>query len=82
MKRLTTLVCLILCIFSITAIAQQSSITPESLRTWLTYIASDELEGRATPSAGLDKAADYIAEQFRQAGLKIRRGSEVERHAL
>ncbi|HEY3790157.1 MAG TPA: M28 family peptidase, partial [Urbifossiella sp.] len=44
-------------------------ISADSLRTDLTFIASDELEGRNTPSPGLDRAADYIAEQFRRAGL-------------
>ena len=44
-------------------------ISADSLRTNLTYIASDELEGRNTPSHGLDLAADYIAAQFRRAGL-------------
>ncbi|MBV9303568.1 MAG: M28 family peptidase [Acidobacteriaceae bacterium] len=33
------------------------------------YLASDELEGRDTGSAGYDKAADYVAAQFGQAGL-------------
>jgi len=42
----------------------------ESLRANLTYLASDELEGRGTPSKGLDLAADFIAQQFRQAGLQ------------
>ncbi len=42
----------------------------EHLRTDLTYLASDELEGRATPSRGLDLAADYIARQFQSAGLQ------------
>jgi hypothetical protein len=34
------------------------------------YLASDELEGRGLGSPGLDLAADYIAEQFHEAGLK------------
>jgi hypothetical protein len=34
------------------------------------YLSSDELEGRRLGSAGLDLAADYIAEQFKSAGLK------------
>ena len=42
----------------------------ENLRADLTYLASDELEGRGTPSKGLDLAADYIARQFQEAGLK------------
>lgn len=41
-----------------------------SLRRDLSYIASDELEGRDSPSRGLDLAADYIAAQFRSAGLQ------------
>jgi hypothetical protein len=55
---------------AIFAAAQQSSITPESLRTWLTYLASDDLEGRATFSEGLGLAAAYIAEQLKEAGVK------------
>jgi hypothetical protein len=61
------LVCLC---FAAIAAAQQSSITPDSLRTWLTYLASDDLEGRATFSEGLGLAAAYIAEQLKQAGVK------------
>ncbi len=34
------------------------------------YLASDELEGRGVGTAGLDKAAQYIAEEFKKAGLK------------
>jgi hypothetical protein len=44
-------------------------ITADSLRGHLSFIASDALEGRGTPSRGLDLAADYIAAQFRRAGL-------------
>lgn len=46
------------------------AISPDSLRENLTYIASDDLGGRDTPSPGLDLAAMYIAEQFAKAGLK------------
>src|ERR1044072_2441940 len=45
-------------------------VSAESLRKHLAYIASDELEGRKTPSKGLDLAAEYIAKQFRAAGLE------------
>lgn len=34
------------------------------------YLSSDELEGRGPGTDGLNKAADYIAEHFRQLGLK------------
>lgn len=47
-----------------------ASISTVSLRNNLTYLASDDLEGRDTPSRGLDLAAQYIAKQFKEAGLE------------
>src|SRR5580658_8298323 len=41
-----------------------------SLRGDLSFLASDLLEGRDSPSRGLDIAAEYIAAQFRIAGLE------------
>jgi hypothetical protein len=40
------------------------------LKADVSFLASDALEGRATPSRGLDLAAEYIAAQFRRAGLE------------
>jgi hypothetical protein len=37
------------------------------------YLASDELEGRGIGTDGLNKAADYIREQFKEAGLDVTR---------
>jgi len=34
------------------------------------YLADDALEGRNTGSAGYNKAAEYVAEHFREAGLQ------------
>ena len=45
-------------------------ISADSLRGNLSFLASDLLEGRATPSRGLDLAAEYVAAQFRRAGLE------------
>ncbi|MCP3999370.1 MAG: peptidase M28, partial [Gammaproteobacteria bacterium] len=36
----------------------------------IAYLASDELAGRGLGTEGLDKAADYIARQFSDAGLQ------------
>ncbi len=36
----------------------------------LSYLASDELKGRDVGSAGIDAAAQYIADQFAAAGLR------------
>ena len=45
-------------------------VTSGELREWLTYIASDELQGRATYSEGLGLAASYIGEHLREWGVK------------
>ena len=74
-------VCLSTLYGAVTGAAQRGSVTPqmraavgritaESLRGHLSFIASDALEGRRTGSRGLDIAAEYIAAQFRRAGLE------------
>src|SRR5262249_42924644 len=45
-------------------------ISADSLRGHLSFLASDLLEGRGTPSRGLDLAAEYTAAQSRRAGLE------------
>src|SRR5579863_7540742 len=45
-------------------------ISPANLKGDLSFLASDALQGRWTPSPGLDIAAEFIASQFRAAGLK------------
>jgi hypothetical protein len=45
-------------------------ISAQSLQGHVWFLASDLLEGRDTPSRGLDIAAEYIAAQFRRTGLK------------
>src|SRR2546423_5541399 len=78
-KLLPGTVVLLICALSLGA--QQPALTPsvrtaldhisaDSLRGHLSFIASDALEGRNTPSRGLDIAAEYIAAQFRRAGLE------------
>lgn len=47
-----------------------STISADAMRGHLSFLASDALEGRGTPSRGLDIAAEYIASQFRAAGLE------------
>ena len=45
-------------------------VRPNDLKADVSFLASDALQGRATPSPGLDMAAEYIAAQFRRAGLE------------
>jgi hypothetical protein len=47
-----------------------ASIKPNDLKTWLTYIASDELQGRQIYSEGLGLAAGYIQAHLEAWGLK------------
>jgi hypothetical protein len=47
-----------------------STISADAMRGHLAFLSSDALEGRGTPSRGLDVAAEYIASQFRAAGLE------------
>jgi Peptidase family M28 len=47
-----------------------SAITAANLKGDLSFLSSDALEGRYTPSSGLDVAAEFIASQFRAAGLE------------
>lgn len=50
--------------------AATPEITREELVHTLSYLAADELEGRATASAGIAKAGLHLAERLRLAGLK------------
>jgi hypothetical protein len=68
--------CILLAGFSSSAALSTSEqaaidkISADSMRGNLSFLASDALEGRATPSRGLDIAAEFIAAQFRRAGLE------------
>src|SRR6201987_3922491 len=46
------------------------SITPDHIRWHVRYLAHDLLEGRGTGQRGGDLAAEYIATQFAEYGLK------------
>lgn len=52
------------------AVGAAEHITAEQLKDYLDFIASDELEGRDTPSRGLDIAAKFIALHLSRWGLK------------
>ena len=56
-------------------------ISPDSLKGNLSFIASDLLEGRDTPSRGLEIAGEYIAAQFRKAGLEPGGGADYFQNA-
>ena len=45
-------------------------LTAAQMRDYLSFIASNELEGRDTPSRGLDTAARFLATQLARFGLE------------
>src|SRR5215217_566247 len=54
------------------ATAQRSveTVAADQLRAYLTFIASDEMEGRDTPSRGLDTTAKFLALNLARWGFK------------
>jgi hypothetical protein len=51
------------------AMKAAASITVEDMKKHLYIIASKEMEGRGTPSPGLERAASYIESRFKSIGL-------------
>jgi Peptidase family M28 len=47
-----------------------STITPRRMYAHIDYLASDALRGRETPSLGLEAAATWVTESFRDIGLE------------
>jgi Zn-dependent M28 family amino/carboxypeptidase len=45
-------------------------VSAERIAAHVRFLASEKLQGRRTATRGADEAANYIAEQFRSAGLK------------
>jgi hypothetical protein len=66
------LVCLGLILFAGASFAQNPDWPALGQRWWthVQFLADDSLEGRDTGSRGFEKAAGYMAEQFRAAGLQ------------
>ncbi|MBD1393676.1 M28 family peptidase [Mucilaginibacter glaciei] len=58
-----------------TAVKYANLITADDARKHLSILASDEFEGRETGKAGAEKAANYIANEFKKLGLEAPKGS-------
>src|SRR5919106_6492704 len=55
----------------VTLVAEsRARIQPDALLAHVKFLSSDELEGRGNGTKGLERAAEYIAEQFKAAGLQ------------
>jgi len=86
MKRILSVILLTLPLFSIAQKKDKvfdkitNSITPDDLKKHLYIIAGPEMEGRNTPSPGLEKAADYIEAHFKSLGLKPGNGDSYRQY--
>jgi hypothetical protein len=58
------------------------AITPELIRAHVTYLASDSMMGRDTPSPQLDTAAEYIARELQKVGVAPCKGSYFQKVSL
>jgi hypothetical protein len=57
-------------------------IVASDMRARISFLASDLLLGRRTPSRGLDIAADYVRTEFARFGLESPRGGYLQRYQL
>ncbi len=57
-------------------------ITEGDMQARVHFLAADRLEGRATPSTGLDIAAAYVVSEFQRFGLEAPAGGHEQRYRL
>ncbi len=55
---------------ALVAAEARSTIAPDDLLNHVKFLSSDELQGRGNGTRGLEQAAEYIASQFKAAGLQ------------
>jgi hypothetical protein len=58
------------------AASRAPMLAEDRLKSDVTFLAADERDGRAPGTAGIEAAADYIAEAFKEAGLKTAPGAQ------
>lgn len=70
-KRFTSVIAALL-LATFAAVAQQAETEPSAatLQKHVSYLASDELDGRRTGTPGANEAAKYIAKEFERLGLR------------
>src|SRR5688572_4628022 len=56
-------------LFSLTANAQRGQFSQDEMKTWLTYVASDALQGRQAYTEGLGLAGAYVADHLKAWGV-------------
>jgi hypothetical protein len=54
---------------TVVAASAPADIAPDALLQHVKFLSSDDLQGRGNGSEGLEKAGEYVAEQFKAVGL-------------
>ncbi|WP_304342697.1 M20/M25/M40 family metallo-hydrolase [Chryseobacterium koreense] len=55
-------------------------VSGNNLKKTVTYLASDDLQGRLTGSQGAEKAADFISKEFKKLNLKPLSGKDYDQN--
>jgi len=87
MKRTILTICLILSIFlnsSAQTLTKKEQKSLARIKTHVNYLASDQLQGRGTGSAGEKLSADYISQQFKKNKLTPRgdEGAYIQKFSI
>ncbi|HOM04972.1 MAG TPA: hypothetical protein PLU67_05690, partial [Candidatus Kapabacteria bacterium] len=69
LKKILLIKVLFILVF-VNSFAQKDPSTPDNLKRYVQFLASEELEGRLPGTIGIDKAANYISQHFKNVGLK------------
>lgn len=51
-------------------VAMSPAVNEDSIRSWLSYLSSDDMNGRASGHKELEKAHDWLAVKYNESGLK------------
>lgn len=73
MTKINSIISTLFFICAVTTFSQQINspdITADEIKQHISYFASDELKGRGSGTAEIKNAADYIADEFKNSGLK------------
>jgi hypothetical protein len=69
--RIRSFVAVLLGLLPLASLLADNAADSESrLRETVSFLASDDLQGRGVGSPGIDKAADFLAQQFSKLGLR------------
>ena len=69
-KQLFSFLLVLTFVFSVSAQKAKQSKVEKNLRTHVSYLASDQLEGRRTGEKGATRAAGYLVNMFAKYKLK------------